>query len=109
MWNSMRAEHDCAVLVCCSGIHWWDTFTAGRYSAHGMNWVDQETCTHEQDKTSPPEKTPKWQLPHTPGIVLCSQDFSCKLRVSTHRAPFPHTVSTHRVFELETVADPAVV
>ena len=63
-----------------------DTFTAGRYSPHGMNWVDQETCVHEQDKTSPPKKTPEWQLPHTPGIVSCSQDFSRKLEVSTHRA-----------------------
>lgn len=33
-----------------------DTFTAGQYSPHGMNGVDDETCIHGQDKTSPPKK-----------------------------------------------------
>ena len=75
-----------------------DTFTAGRYSPHLINWVDQgrapgmETCnsSRQTGRQNQPQTihTPSWQLPHTHGIESCNGN-------SSSHWQYPHTVHAH--------------
>ena len=67
-----------------------DTFTAGRYSPHGMNGVDHETCIHGQDKTSPQKHT------HTRMAAATHTGYSIVHSGLQLQAGSFHTPRTHR-------------
>ena len=66
-----------------------DTFTAGRYSPHGMNWVNQETCTHEQDKTSPQKTHTKMAAATHTGYSIVQSGL--QLQAESFHTPCTHT------------------